>query len=95
MREGCSPVSIAGQMNKEASPDNAANGARFGTFTGVFVPNVLTILGVILFLRLGQVVGQAGLYNALAIVLLAKLITSLTAVSLAGIATNTRQWNDG
>jgi amino acid transporter len=64
--------------------------ARFGTFAGVFTPNVLTILGVIMFLRFGQVVGQAGITDAILIVLSAKLITALTAVSLAGVATNTR-----
>jgi hypothetical protein len=36
------------------------------------------------------VVGQAGIADAILIVLAAKLITSLTAVSLAGVATNTR-----
>ncbi len=67
-----------------------ADRVRFGTFAGVFTPNVLTILGVIMFLRLGQIVGQSGIVDALIIVLCAKLITSLTAVSLAGVATNTR-----
>ena len=42
---------------------------RFGTFGGVFTPCVLTILGVIMFLRFGFVVGQAGLYYALLIVI--------------------------
>ena len=32
---------------------------RFGTFEGVFTPTILTIIGVILFLRLGWVVGPA------------------------------------
>ncbi len=63
---------------------------KFGTFGGVFVPSTLTILGVILFLRFGQVVGQAGVLDAVAIILLAKLITTLTAFSLAATATNTR-----
>ena len=31
---------------------------KFGTFGGVFTPSTLTILGVIMFLRFGQVVGQ-------------------------------------
>ncbi|MEO8464744.1 MAG: amino acid permease [Gammaproteobacteria bacterium] len=63
---------------------------KFGTFGGVFTPNVLTILGVIMFLRFGQITGQAGIVQGLLILLAAKLITSLTAVSLAAIATNTR-----
>nr|MDA3963099.1 amino acid permease [Planctomycetota bacterium] len=64
--------------------------ARFGTFGGVFTPCTLTILGVIMFLRFGQVVGNAGIWQALIIVSIAKLITSLTALSLSAIATNTR-----
>ena len=63
---------------------------RFGTFAGVFTPCTLTILGVIMFLRFGHVVGQAGLLQALAIVLAAKVITVLTSFSLSAIATNTR-----
>ncbi len=43
-------------MVKESEPTNA----RFGTFGGVFTPCTLTILGVIMFLRFGYVVGQAG-----------------------------------
>ena len=63
---------------------------RFGTFEGVFTPNVLTILGLILFLRTGWVVGQAGLYSALAIVLLSAGITLITGLSLSVIATSLR-----
>ena len=62
----------------------------FGTFGGVFTPCTLTILGVIMFLRLGHVVGQAGVLWALLIVAASKLITLLTTISLSGIATNTR-----
>lgn len=59
-----------------------------GTFGGVFVPNVLTILGVIMFMRTGWVVGQSGLVQAFAILLIAKSITILTSLSLAAISTN-------
>ncbi|OYP35708.1 amino acid permease [Rhodopirellula sp. MGV] len=51
---------------------------------------MLTILGVIMFLRFGYVVGQAGLMATLVIVLGSKLITTLTTLSLSAIATNTR-----
>ena len=43
-----------------------------------------------MFLRFGQITGQSGIVNAIIILLLAKTITTLTAVSLAAIATNTR-----
>ncbi len=62
----------------------------FGTFGGVFTPCTLTILGVIMFLRFGAVVGQGGIFHALLIVLAAKVITTLTTLSLSAIATNTR-----
>ncbi|MEM9802673.1 MAG: amino acid permease [Planctomycetota bacterium] len=71
------------------SETRASHARRFGTFGGVFTPCTLTILGVIMFLRFGQVVGNAGLWSALAIILLAKLITTMTAFSLSAIATNT------
>jgi amino acid transporter len=61
---------------------------RFGTFAGVFTPTVLTILGLILFLRIGWVVGRTGLLGALVIIALANLISFLTGLSLSSIATN-------
>jgi len=63
---------------------------KLGTFAGVFTPTILTILGVIMYLRLGWVVGNAGFGGALLIILLAKLITVTTGLSIAAIATNTR-----
>lgn len=62
--------------------------AKLGTFLGVFTPTILTILGVIMYLRFGWVVGQVGLFKTLLIVLLANLISLLTALSLSAIATN-------
>ena len=63
--------------------------ARFGTFGGVFTPCVLTILGVIMFMRSGYVVGDTGIWRALIILAIAKSITTLTTISLSAIATNT------
>jgi amino acid transporter len=65
-------------------------GGTLGTFSGVFTPSVLTILGIILFLRLGYVVGNAGLGKALIIIGLANAISILTSISLAAVATNLR-----
>jgi len=61
---------------------------RFGWFSGVFTPSILTILGVIMFLRMGWVVGNAGLLGAIAIVLISHLITIATGLSVSSIATN-------
>ena len=74
-------------MSKEAQ--------KFGAFGGVFVPNVLTILGVILFLRSGWVVGIAGLKEALIMLCLANSVTIISALSLSAIATNTKAQGGG
>ncbi|MCP4720466.1 MAG: amino acid permease [Desulfobacteraceae bacterium] len=57
-------------------------------FPGVFTPSILTILGIILFLRMGYTVGHAGLGKALILVALASLVSILTTTSLSAIATN-------
>lgn len=64
--------------------DKAKSG--LGTFGGVYTPSILTILGVIMYLRFGWVVGNAGLLGTFAIVTLANLITFLTALSICAIA---------
>ncbi|HKK44189.1 MAG TPA: hypothetical protein VJ964_01620, partial [Balneolaceae bacterium] len=61
-----------------------------GTFGGVFTPSILTILGVIMYLRFGWVVGNVGLIGTLLIVTLSTAITFLTALSIAAIATDQR-----
>lgn len=65
-------------------------GGRLGTFGGVFTPTLLTILGVIMYLRLGWVVGNGGLLGALLVMGLAIAITTTTGLSLSSISTNTR-----
>jgi amino acid transporter len=67
-----------------------ARPAQLGAFLGVFTPTILTILGVIMYLRLGWVVGQAGLMKTLLIVGIANVITLITSLSFSAIATNTR-----
>ncbi|MDA3905984.1 MAG: AAA family ATPase [Bacteroidales bacterium] len=61
---------------------------KFGTFAGVFTPSILTILGVIMYLRLGWVVGQAGLYAVIGLILLAHVISISTGLSISSIATD-------
>ena len=75
---------------QNGKPIPATSTGTLGTFAGVFTPSVLTILGIILFLRLGFVVGSAGLGRTLVILLLANGISVLTSFSLSAISTNIR-----
>ena len=63
---------------------------KFGTFDGVFLPTLLTILGAVMYLRTGWVVGNAGLFGGLLIILLANIITFCTGLSISSVATNIR-----
>lgn len=72
------------------SPAATTPARTFGTFLGVYTPSVLTILGLIMYLRFGWVVGNMGLPVTLLIVLMATSITAITALSASAIATNMR-----
>ncbi len=61
---------------------------KFGSFAGVFTPSILTILGVIMYLRMGWVVGNAGLFGSLIIVIIAHVISVSTGLSVSSIATD-------
>ncbi len=68
--------------------NNTQRTHKLGAFSGVFVPSLLGILGLILFLRLGWVVGKVGVSGALVIITISTAIAAITALSLSAIATN-------
>lgn len=70
-------------------------GYSFGTFKGVFTPSVLTIFGVIMYLRFGWVVGNVGIMQTLLIVTIATSITFLTGLSISAMATNMKVGTGG
>jgi len=61
---------------------------KFGAFAGVFTPSILTILGVIMYMRLGWVIGNAGLIGAIAIIIIAHVIAVTTGLSVSSVATD-------
>ena len=61
---------------------------KFGWFEGVYLRCLLNIWGVMLFLRLTWVVGNAGILPGLAIVLLANVVTTITTISMSAVSTN-------
>ena len=81
------PSSSRAKANSAVIPGSASG---LGSFGGVFTPSILTILGVIMYLRFGWVVGNVGLWGTLAIVTLSTSITLLTALSISQIATDQR-----
>lgn len=67
-----------------------AKAKKFGAFGGVFTPSILTILGVIMYLRLPWIIGQAGLWATLGIILVAHIISLSTGLSVSSVATDKR-----
>lgn len=68
---------------------------KFGAFGGVFTPSILTILGVIMYLRLPWIVGQAGLWATLGIIFVSHIISASTGLSVASIATDKKVESGG
>ena len=83
-------AAIADAQNNAPAAKTVSHFKKYGTFQGVFVPTLLTILGVIMYLRAGSVVGNAGLFGAWIIISIAFIITTSTALSMSSITTNIR-----
>ena len=75
-----------GENKDKTSP--AGQATKLNWSNGVMVPCLLNIWGVIMFLRLGWVVGQAGILLGTAIITLSNIVTGITALSLFAICTN-------
>ncbi|KAJ5486187.1 hypothetical protein N7530_000487 [Penicillium desertorum] len=61
---------------------------KLGTFSGVFVPTTLNVLSILMFLRFGFILGQAGVLGILGLLLVSYTINLVTTMSLSAIATN-------
>ena len=61
---------------------------QLATLNGVFVPCSLNIMGIILFLRFGWGVGQAGVLGVLGVLAIAFTLATLTVLSFSTIVTN-------
>ncbi|XP_018008645.2 bumetanide-sensitive sodium-(potassium)-chloride cotransporter [Hyalella azteca] len=73
---------------EEALDKEPTGKVKLGWMKGVLMPCMLNIWGVMLFLRISWVVGQAGLSLTLIIVCSANLVTFITALSMSAVATN-------
>lgn len=62
---------------------------KYGTFAGVFTPSILTILGVIMYMRMGAIVGHSSsIWMTIGIILFAHVISVTTGLSVSSVATD-------
>ncbi len=62
--------------------------AGLGVITGVFLPNILQMIGVILFMRLSWILGHIGIWKMGAIITLSSTLLLITSLSITSIVTN-------
>ncbi|XP_017477312.1 PREDICTED: solute carrier family 12 member 2-like isoform X2 [Rhagoletis zephyria] len=77
-------------LSRNQDPEAAnMNGAfKFGWIKGVLIRCLLNIWGVMLFLRLSWVVGQAGIIEGFILILTTTVVTCVTSLSMSAISTN-------
>nr|UJH94558.1 Vhc1 [Starmerella bombicola] len=61
---------------------------KLGTLEGVFVPTTLNVLSILIYLRFGFIVGQAGIVGSLLLLVISYTINLITTLSVSAIATN-------
>lgn len=71
-----------------AFPRPVGGTSKLGTFTGVFVPTTLNVLSILMFLRFGFILGQAGVIGMMVMLIGCYAINLLTTMSISAIATN-------
>jgi amino acid transporter len=68
---------------------------KFGTVKGVYIPNVLQMIGVILFMRLGWILGHVGMWTMGFVITLSSTLILLTSLSMTAIVTNMKMKGGG
>ncbi len=68
---------------------------RLGTFLGVFIPNILQMLGIVLFIRLAFILSEVGIYSLLVMIGLASSLLLITGMSISSIVTNMKIGSGG
>ena len=79
-------TNITESVEEDTKPKVQA--VKFGMWDGVFARCLLNIFGVIMFLRMGWLVGYAGVGNTLLIIIISASLTTITSLSLSAICTN-------
>uniref|UniRef100_A0A182J3J7 Bumetanide-sensitive sodium-(Potassium)-chloride cotransporter n=1 Tax=Anopheles atroparvus TaxID=41427 RepID=A0A182J3J7_ANOAO len=75
-------------VQQEEETKAGGHAIRLGWVQGVLTPCLLNIWGVMLFLRLSWVVGEAGIIQTLIIIALSYVVCVMTTLSLSALCTN-------
>ncbi len=59
-----------------------------GTFLGVYLPSLFTMIGALLYIPLSSILGNFGIVNTLSILIFSLILTLITALSLSSTASN-------
>lgn len=68
---------------------------KISSITAVFIPVILTLLGVVFFLRMGYIVAVSSFFTTTIIITLSTCISLITALSISSIATNMKIGSGG
>ncbi|KAE8829015.1 hypothetical protein PTNB73_05855 [Pyrenophora teres f. teres] len=82
------PSTATSKPRPGAFPRPVGGTDKLGTFAGVFVPVTLNVLSILMFLRFGFLLGQAGLVGMMGMLIAAYAINLLTTLSISAVATN-------
>lgn len=63
-----------------AFPRPVGGTSKLGTFAGVFVPTTLNVLSILMFLRFGFILGQAGVVGMMGEYLLSRTVVRLLTI---------------
>lgn len=88
IRKSSSKLSKRSTSTNYNKQDTSNDNDKLDTYSGVFLPCLAQIVGVIFFLRLPTITGQAGTIYATLIILCCVFSTFLTSLSLSAIASN-------
>ena len=88
IQERKSASSRRSRSHASSNGPSKSNDGKLGTYSGVFLPCLAQIVGVIFFLRLPTITGQAGTIGATLVVLTCVFSTFVTSLSLSAIASN-------
>lgn len=81
-------ITEASKPRPGAFPRPVGGNGKLGTFAGVFVPVTLNVLSILMFLRFGFILGQAGFVGMMGMLIAGYFINLLTTMSISAIATN-------